>query len=200
MKCIALTGGIATGKSTVSALLRAAGITVIDADVLAKEAVAFGSDGLKEITFQFGYYFLTADGNLDRKKMSSLIFSDDYSRIKLEGIVHPAIQKLLRQKLEELEAKGVSWVVYEAPLIFEKNMQDKFFATILVSCPLETQLERLMKRDKISVEVAQARINSQLSDTEKRQLATEIIDTNCNKEECAAQLAQIWQKITGEQL
>lgn len=200
MKCIALTGGIATGKSTISALLRQAGIPVIDADQLARQVVAPGSDGLKCVVAKFGQEFVAPNGSLDRQKMSRLIFSDVQARGQLEEIVHPKIATLLLEQLGRLATKGHAWAVYEAPLIFEKNLQENFFATLLVTCSAKTQQQRLMQRDTIDAETAAQRIKSQLTEREKRKLATAVLPTDGELDQLPQQLTRIWFQLTGQLL
>lgn len=200
MKCIALTGGIATGKSTVSQIIRDAGIPVIDADVLAREIVAPGLPGLNEIVREFGNKYLLPDGSLNRAELAELIFKDPNARHKLEHITHPKIAQLLLEKLVDLASQGVTWAVYEAPLIFEKNLQANFVATILVSCPEKIQLERLMRREGMSEEIAMERISSQMSNEKKISLASVVLDTDCALSELQKRLATIWHELTGENL
>src|SRR3954471_3696068 len=114
-----LTGGIGSGKSTVSALLRERGVPVVDADELAREAVAVGSDGLREVVAAFGPDVLGPDGNLDRKQLGALVFSDPEARKRLNSITHPRVRQLSQRRFAELERQGVALAGYDVPLLFE---------------------------------------------------------------------------------
>ncbi len=194
MKCFALTGGIATGKSTIAHLFKNLGIQVIDADKLAREVVMPSSEGLKLISEKLGTKFIAQDGTLNRQLLAQEIFSNANSRHLLEKITHPLIAELLTQKLAKLRNSGESLAVYEAPLIFETNIQDGFDATILVTCSAEIQLKRLITRDKLSLQEAQKRIKSQMAQDDKKKLADYIIDTSASLESTKAQLKVIFTK------
>lgn len=176
---IGLTGGIATGKSTVSKILRKLGYTVIDADELARKAVEKNSPGLAQIVEHFGAVMLTAKGNLDRKKMANLIFTDPEQRQALEAIVHPIIHNLLKQQLEKLgliESKNF-WF-YEASLLFETGTSTKFKEVWATFCPENVQLQRLLKRDRYSMQFAKKILHSQMSAKEKAEKADFVINTD----------------------
>lgn len=200
MKCIALTGGIATGKSTVARIFKKAGIPIVDSDQLARQVVLPDTPALQEVSKVFGQNFITSDGHLDRKKMADLIFTDEQARERLEAIIHPQIALALSKKLQDLATLGYRWVIYEVPLLFEKNMEAHFFATILVYCSEKSQLERLVKRDKISEDAALQRIRSQLSTDEKKRKATFSIDSDKNLDQVEKEVAHIWLSLTGTTL
>lgn len=175
---IGLSGGVATGKSVVSGLLRDMGHTVIDADVLARQAVAPASPALAEIAAQFGHTLLNADGTLHRLRLRELIFNDTSKRKALEEIVHPRIRQLL---VDELKQAGFFtqprlWF-YEAALLVETGTYEKFKQLWVTYCSHTTQIERLCQRDSISPQQAAAIIAAQLPTSTKNALAHLRIDT-----------------------
>ena len=194
MKCFALTGGIATGKSTVANMLSDAGIPVIDADILSRQVVEPGTPGHHQITQKFDKDYFDSDGKLNRAKMASLIFEDKTAKQELENIIHPLIAEALQLELQKIQAP---FVVYVAPLIFEKNIQNAFEATILVDIPIELQIKCVMKRDLINEEIARERICSQMSRENKIALADYVIHNGSTLEETASQLNSVWLKLTG---
>lgn len=160
MKLIGLTGGIATGKSLVSGILRDQGLDVVDADVLAREVVLPGSFGLRALVQVFGVEILN-DGNLDRSKLRQKIFSDNNARLVVERIVHPLIQWRSFQEFQRLIKAGRKLAFYDAALIFEKDMVSLFDLVTVVNAPSPLQLERLIARDKMDRESAMRLISSQ---------------------------------------
>jgi len=149
MRVIGLTGGIASGKSTVADLITAHGIPVIDADQLSRDAVLPGTEALSRIAEVFGRKILNRDGTLDRKALSDIIFADPGARITLEGILHPAIRKLAENRLAELREKGEPVALYVAPLLIEAGAVDSVDEIWVVYVDDSTQLERLQRRDGI---------------------------------------------------
>jgi dephospho-CoA kinase len=182
-----LTGGIASGKSTVASRLRARGVPVIDADALAREVVAPGTDGLRAIVDAFGTSILAPDGSLDRKALARVAFADDAARKKLEGITHPRIGQLAMQRAAEQARAGEPLVCYEAALIVENGMADAMRPLVVVACSPEVQLARVRARDRASAEDAMARIRSQKSTEEKIAVADFVIDTSGTLEQNAEQ-------------
>jgi dephospho-CoA kinase len=176
---IALTGGIATGKSTVSAFLKKLGFVVIDADLLAREAVAPNSPGLLKIASEFGSKFILEDGTLDRKKLSKLVFSDRSKLKRLEAITHPEIERLLNIELEKvgLYRSPKTWF-YDAALIYEAGKHTEFQQVWVSYCTEEIQIARLMKRDGIDEATARKIIASQIPTIQKRDRADHWIDTS----------------------
>lgn len=175
MKWIGLTGGIASGKSTVSSILRELGFPVIDADQLARIAVAPGTPGLKAIVDRFGSEILTETGELDRKRLAKIVFANEEERRNLENILHPRIQELRAEERRRLEPLPISMAFYDVPLLFEKNMEDEFDSTVLVYCPPEEQIRRLKLRDHLSEDQARARLDSQWPIDEKIKRAKYVI-------------------------
>ena len=188
---IALTGGIATGKSTVARLLRDLGEWVIDADQLARDVTAPGSHGLGMLRQAFGDQILTPDGALDRKAMRQMVFGHPDLRTKLESITHPLIQKSLGDTLEKVfQPQGPRRFFYEAALIYEVG-RDKDFAQVWSTyCEGEKQLERLMARDHVSLEEARATLNSQWPALEKAKRADVMIQTEITEQQLKDVLRQ----------
>lgn len=188
---IALTGSIACGKSTVARLIQQYGYTVLDADELSRELTGAGGAAMQEISRSFGNDYVQADGSLDRRKMRELVFREPEQRLRLEAIIHP---RLKEQTRKHLEAKGLlhapQFWFYEASLIFEKTLQKNFYQVWAAYCPLEIQVQRVMKRDQINHEQAMLIINSQMPALEKARLADMVIDTNCTMDELAVKVKQ----------
>lgn len=185
---IGLTGGIASGKSTVSRHLTKLGAYIIDADLIAREVVAPGSPGLAAIVEAFGEQMLDARGELDRAKLGALVFKESAARTQLNAITHPRIaQRMMELAMEAEQEHGHAWVIYDAALLVENKIHTMLTALIVVSCEREVQLERLMARDGFSREEALARISSQLPLEEKVAVADHVIDNSGTLEETLAQ-------------
>jgi len=178
-----LTGGIASGKSTVAARLRARGVPVIDADELARQVVGPGSEGLRDVAIAFGAGALSPDGTLNRPALAAVVFSDAAARRKLEAITHPRIARLMLERADELGRAGQPLACYEAALIVENGAQDQFRPLVVVSCPEEVQLARIRTRDTASQQDALARIRAQKPLSEKVAVADLVIDTAGSLEE-----------------
>lgn len=191
VRVIGLTGGIASGKSTVSKMLRELGAPIIDADVLAREVVAPGSSGLEEVGRRFPGV-VREDGTLDRAALGERVFASETERKALEAILHPRIQQLSVEKARALAASGARVIVYEAPLIFENRIDERLDGTILVVAPPELQFERLVARDGLSPERARARIRAQMPLAEKRACATWVIDNAGPLAETRDQVEALW--------
>lgn len=195
MKLIGLTGGIATGKSTVSKLFLAEGVPVIDADVLAREVVEPGTEGLRLVGERFPGV-LTADGRLDRKKLGERVFADPAELAALNALLHPRIRALAQQRTAELAATGAKVAIYDAPLLLENQLHLGMDGVIVVWCSEATQLERLQRRDGFTTEQALARIRSQMPMDEKKRAATWLIDNGGPVEETARQVKQVIAAMT----
>ncbi|KZZ85939.1 dephospho-CoA kinase [Bacillus sp. SJS] len=191
---IGLTGGIASGKSTVSSLLKELGFPVVDADVIAKEAVDQGKPAYSKIAEVFGHHVLQPDGSIDRTKLGSVIFADPEKRNILNGIVHPEVRKEMIRQRDELIQQGSKAVILDIPLLFESKLAHFADKSLLVYVTPETQLERLMKRNGYSQKEAQQRIDSQMPLDEKKSLADEVLDNNGTREETESQLLGILRK------
>jgi dephospho-CoA kinase len=176
MHLFGLTGGIASGKSAVAARLRERGVPVIDADQLAREAVAPGTDGLAAIVKLFGSDVLLADGTLDRKKVARAVFGDDEKRKALNAIVHPKVTALTFEAASRLRDAGEALACYEAALIVENGAADAFRPLVVVSAPEEIQVARAMARDRSTEDEARARIRAQMPLAEKVAVADYVIE------------------------
>jgi len=180
-----LTGGIASGKSTVAARFRSRGLPVIDADALAREVVAPGTDGLRALVAAFGPGVLGPEGALDRAAVARIVFSDDASRRRLNEITHPRITRLSMERAAALAQTGEPLACYEAALIVENGVADGFRPLVVVACPEDVQLARILARDHASAEDARARIRSQKPLAEKVAVADFIVDTSGTLEQGA---------------
>lgn len=195
MKLVGLTGGIASGKSTVSEILARQGAAIINADVLAREVVEPGRQAWTEIVNTFGTAVLQPDRALDRQKLRALIFDDPDARKKLESIIHPQVRALAEQRIREHAAAGYAVIVYEVPLLFEGNLQEWLRPVILVACEVDTQRKRLQSRDNLSAVQAQKHIEAQMSLEEKRRLADYVIENNGSLEDLERQVQAVLEKI-----
>lgn len=173
---IGLTGGIATGKSTVSQMIKEQGIRVVDADVIAKEAVAKGTPALQQIVQTFGEDVLLPNGELNRKQLGAIIFSDEEKRKQLNAIVHPEVRKEMLKQRDEGVSQQETFVVLDIPLLFESQLESLVDRIIVVYTTPELQLSRLMNRNDLSEEEALNRIHSQQSLEEKCKKADRVIE------------------------
>ena len=178
MRLIGLTGGIASGKSAVAAILRRLGARVIDADALAREVVEAGQPAWNDIVALFGKEVLQPDGTLDRKKLRSIVFENPQARKQLEAITHPRIRRLAQERINQCRESGASLVVYEAPLFFETQIHLWLRPVILVLCDEQTQRWRLQQRDNLTAEEIERHLAAQMSLDEKRKLADYVIENN----------------------
>ncbi|MDI3287529.1 dephospho-CoA kinase [Polyangium sp. 15x6] len=178
-----LTGGIACGKSTVAARLREQGVQVIDADVVARQAVAPGTSGLTEIVKLFGEGVLRHDGTLDRGKLGAIVFGDEEKRRALNRILHPRIGARTMMLAQELAQRGEPLACYEAALLVENGLQDAFRPLVVVTAPEEVQVQRTMVRDGLDEKAARARIRAQMPVAEKVKVADYVIDTSGTMEQ-----------------
>lgn len=189
---VGLTGGIATGKSTVSEMLRRLGCVIIDADVLAREVVAPGEPALAEIVREFGPAVLQPDGTLDRKALGAIVFGDADRRRRLEAITHPAIRARFAARLAALEAEGFDGiVVFDAAVIVESGGHRMLDRLIVVVTDEATELGRLVARDGIDVAEARRKIASQMPLTEKAKLADHVIDNSGDRAATEAQVRRV---------
>jgi dephospho-CoA kinase len=190
---VGLTGGVASGKSTVSAMLRELGAVVVDADLLAREVVAPGTEGLAEIVAAFGPGVLTPDGALDRPAMGARVFADDDARRRLEAIIHPRV----RQRGAELEAAAApgAVVVHDIPLLAETGQGAAFDAVVVVDVPVETQVERMMSARRMTRAEAEARVAAQASREQRRAVATYVIDNTGTLEDLRERVTEVFAEI-----
>lgn len=191
---IGLTGGIASGKSTVSDILRAKGAWIIDADKLARQVVEPGQPAWKEIAVVFGEGVLLPDGQLNRKLLGQIIFADEVKRRILEDITHPAISRAVDEEINQAVQAGVAVVVLDVPLLIETGWTALVDEVWVVYVSEETQIERLIKRDGLDRKQALDRIASQMRLQDKLQYANVIIDNNQGLDETKAQVTTAWKK------
>ena len=195
-KLIGLTGGIASGKSTVSGMLRELGVDVIDADGIAREVVEPGTPGLSEVSRRFPGV-LGADGRLDRAKLGARIFFDPQERAALNALLHPLIQEEFRRRTAALEREGKPLVVYDAALLIENGLHRQMDAVVVVNAPEDVQRRRLMERNGLTREEADARLASQMPLRDKVPLATWVVDNGGPVEATRAQVERIFRELTG---
>lgn len=194
MMTAGLTGGIATGKSTVARFFRELGAKVVCADEAARAVVRRGTPAWEEIVTAFGRGVLAADGALDREKMGGRVFSDPVVRQRLEAIVHPRVFQWMAHRISEIRKRNPEAVVIQdVPLLFETGMEMRLRPVILVYAPEAVQLQRLMARDDRSEADARARITAQMSIEEKRRRADRVIDNGGPPAETRRQVADIYQ-------
>lgn len=195
MKLIGLTGGIASGKSTVAKILKRLGAAVVDADALAREVVEPGHDAWKDIVEAFGAEVLQPDRTLDRQKLRATIFNNPAARKKLEAIIHPRVRALAEERIHQHAAAGYEIVVYEVPLLFEGNLQEWLRPVVLVACDLNIQIRRLQERDGLSVEAAQKHIDAQMSLAKKRLFADYVIENDGTLADLERKVQAVFNKI-----
>ena len=195
MKLLGLTGGIASGKSTVAAILRRLGAAIINADELSREVVQPEQDAWKKIIATFGPDILQEDKTLDRRKLRKIVFDNPEARKRLEAIIHPRVRALAEKKIGELAAAGNSIIVYEVPLLFEAQIHLWLRPVILVACEVGTQRKRLLERDHLTEIEAQQHLDAQMNLEEKRKLADYVIENDGNLEELEQQVRAVLQKI-----
>lgn len=176
MRVVGLTGGIASGKTTFADALRARGVPVVDADALARAAVAPGSPALAEIERAFGRDVLAADGSLDRKRLGALVFADAEARRRLEAITHPAVRGAVAAETARLAAAGHPLAFYDVPLLYEVGLDRDLDSVAVVWAPREVQRARLVARDGLSPAEAEARLTAQLPIDEKAARADFVVE------------------------
>mgnify|MGYP006280246651 FL=1 len=191
---IALTGGIATGKSYVATKLREAGVPMVDADVLAREVVEPGTPGLAAVRRRFGPDAVRRDGTMDRVRIAQIVFKDKRARLDLEAIIHPAVQKAVNDFFDSLP-KRTPYAVADIPLLFETGREKQFDAVIVVACPRDMQLQRVMERNRLSKEDAERRLAAQLPIEKKLEKATYVIRTDGTFEDTNAQIASLLDRL-----
>lgn len=194
MHLFGLTGGIASGKSTVTRMLRELGAEVLDADVLAREVVEPGTPGLAEVAGRFPGV-VGPDGRLDRVKLGARVFGDAAERAALNAIIHPRVREAFLEKVQALAARGVERVIYDVPLLIESGMHTWMEGVALVWVPRDVQKARLMARDGLDAAAAEARLGAQLPLDEKRPHATWLIDNSGDVAATRAQVESVWRAM-----
>jgi len=191
MKVIALTGGIGAGKSLVANYFFSLGAEVIDADQLARNAIAQGSDGFNQVVQAFGDEILK-DGDIDRKALGAIVFSNPKKRQKLESIIHPIVQQGLADARAELTDDLI--LIYEIPLLVETNAASKFDSIITVEAPLDVRIERLKNRGLETSEI-EKRIANQATTDERKAVADYVIENDGNEEKLLRKVEALWTEI-----
>ena len=176
MLLIGLTGGIASGKTLVSNAFESLGASVIDADIVAREAVAKDSQGLHQLVQHFGNSILDSNALLNRSALREIIFSDSSARKTVDGILHPIIRQLSDNYIAEAKAQGHAYTIYVVPLLVETGQQERFDKILVVDVAQSTQIERLMKRDNIDETQAQAILDAQASREQRLEVADDVIN------------------------
>lgn len=198
MKLVALSGGIASGKSTIARRLSELGAVHIDADALAREAVAPGSPGLQAIRARFGDSVIAADGSLDRPALGQLVFSDPDRLEALNGIVHPEVRRLAQERLDEIErADPRAVVIYDVPLLVEAGVDLPWDLVVIAEAPAEVRRQRMVELRGMSPEEAERRIANQASDEARRAVADVVVDTGGSLERTLEQADALWERLAG---
>lgn len=195
---VGLTGGIATGKSHVRAQFEQRGVPTIDADVLARDAVAPGTLGLAAVVRRFGDGVLNAAGALDRRRLAEIVFADATARRDLEAIIHPEVQRATDDWFARLDASAHPFAIADIPLLYEAGRETAFDAVIVVACDPETQVRRVMARDAVTETEARQRLAAQMPIQDKVVRAQFVIWTDGTHEQTNEQVRQIYERLMGE--
>jgi dephospho-CoA kinase len=198
MRRIALTGGIATGKSHVLAQFELLGTPIIDADVLARDVVAAGTPGFDAVVARFGKQVLDEVGTLDRRKLGAIVFADPVARRDLEAIVHPSVRSAIDEWFASLAERAPGFAVADIPLLYETERQGEFDAVIVTACLPSAQIMRIMTRDNMTEAAARARIAAQLPIDEKVRRADHVINTDGSFEETNRQVRRVYEALVSE--
>lgn len=199
MDVIGLTGGIAAGKSTVAARLAQHGAIIIDADQLARDAVAPGSAGLAAVVERFGSAVLDAHGGLDRAALGAIVFTDAQARAALNAIVHPEVHRLYRERLAAIAAENPdAIVVYDVPLLVEARSAEEFSLVVVVHAPAQTRVDRLVTQRGLDRASARDRVAAQATDAERLAVADVVIDTSGSIESTDEQVDALWQRLVAD--
>ena len=193
---VALTGGIAAGKSTVAKMLADCGATIVDADVLAREAVAAGSPGLAAVVGEFGAHILTADGLLDRAALGRIIFDDESARRRLEAIVHPEVARLSAEAFAAAAEKNPGGIIiYDVPLLVEAGRKAEFDAVIVVEASDDLRLQRLTTERGLTPGEAASRVAAQATNEQRRAVADFVVSTETSLEQTRREVQSVYEKL-----
>lgn len=195
IKVFGLTGGIGSGKSTTAGFFRERGVPIVDADELAREAVAPGSAGLAQVVEAFGPQILGADGGLDRKQLGSQVFADAEARKRLNAITHPIVRQLSQERFAALDRQGVTLAGYDVPLLFEVGLDAVLRPIVVVVAREAVQLERIVERDGLSEAAARERMAAQMPLGEKQKRADYVLFNNGTPAALAAQVDAVLEKL-----
>jgi dephospho-CoA kinase len=191
---VGLTGGIGSGKSTVARMLEARGAAVFDADLLARQAIAPGTPGHDKVVERFGPNVLAPGGGIDREALAGIVFADPAARRDLEAIVHPEVRRMFAERSERYEDTDTV-VVFSAPLLVETGMHTAFEVLMVVSAPVDTQVERLMRDRGMSEPTIRARIAAQLPLDAKAEVADVLVDNEGTIEDLEGQVDRVWEDL-----
>ena len=195
MKIIGLTGGIGSGKSTVAQFLAEMGAIVVDLDKTGHDVLESDDEVREKLIKEFGKGILTDNGEINRENLAEIVFNDDGALQKLNGIVHPAIDRVINDKLDECQRQGVGAVVLEAAAMIEAGRAPLYDEIWVTTVPESTVLERLARRTGYSGEEAKKRIRAQIASEERVQRADVVIDTDCSLDELRERVAAKWKKF-----
>ena len=195
MQVLGLTGGIGCGKSTVGALLAAFGIPLVDADQVARDVVAPGTEGLAAVVAAFGRDVLASDGSLDRKKLAGVVFNDEARRRELNAILHPRIGMESASRIMALGERGFELALYEATLLVENESYRSMAGLVVVTAHPDVQRARVMARDGASLAEAEARLRAQLPLAKKIEVATYVVDNSGSVERLRARVADLYAEL-----
>ena len=192
---IGLTGTIGSGKSTVSEHLKSLGALVLDADIISRQVVEPGTEGLEQIIALFGGSVINPDGTLNRKAMAKLVFVDEEKRLLLNSIIHPAVLNTLKDKTAEEKKKNPNRViVWDVPLLIEVGWNEFVDSVWLVTAPENVRIERIIRRDNCTAEQAEMRIRAQMSEDEKLKYSNDVIDNGSTLEKLYAQVDELYKR------
>ena len=196
MLYVGLTGNIASGKSTVASRFAELGATVVDADVLARDAVAVGTPAYQKVVARWGSHVLQPDGTLDREALRHKVFADKTQLDELNSIVHPDVNKLRRKMVTEARKRGDAVLIYVVPLLFERRLANEFDQIILVDAPKETRFDRLTRLRGVSEEDSANMISAQMLAELKRARADFVIENDGSLEELREKVDEVWERLT----
>ncbi|MCT9819947.1 dephospho-CoA kinase [Microbacterium sp. W1N] len=197
MPLIALTGGIASGKSTVARSLAARGAVIVDADQIVRDVQQPGTPVLAAIAATFGDGILQPDGSLDRAALGAIVFADADARARLNGIVHPAVRAESQRRFDDAGADPAAVVVYDVPLLVEARVDDPWDLIVVAYAPADVRRERLVRLRGLTAADADARIAAQVSDDQRLAIADVVIDTAGTLDDTERQVAALWERLTG---
>ena len=200
MKIVGLTGGIACGKSTMAQMFKELGASIIDADKISRQLTLPGGEALESIREAFGDFVFYPDGTLNRSVLADIVFQSGEEREKLNALMHPLVDRRVREKIETCRKMGALVVVLDVPLLFEVGVDALADITLCASSPQEVQIERLRKRSGLNREQAMRRIQSQMPLAEKEKLADVVVHTDCPEDELGKKVQELYHQWVTDQM